>query len=242
MSEDVTDQAGIASGLTELTVLLLETEDVKQALGHLARMAVVVIPDGPSCGIAMIQGGEPRIVVYSGHVPHSVAEAQYVSGSGPSLEALRTRSPVIVQDLSAEQRWPEFRDAALNAGVHGIYSHPLQARGELLGVLNLYAHQPGMFPEAVQRIAQLFVEPAALLLSGVLRRISQDELITALRQSMSSRAVIDQAAGIIMARYRCGPDQALARLRKMSNDRNIKLRDLAASIVEAVATANPARP
>jgi len=97
-----------------------------------------------------------------------------------------------------------------------------------------------MFPEAAQRIARLFVEPATLLLSGVLRRISQDELIAALRQGMSSRAVIDQAAGIIMARYRCGPGQALTRLRKMSNDRNTKLRDLAASIVEAVAAADPA--
>lgn len=76
----------------------------------------------------------------------------------------------------------------------------------------------------------------------MLRRISQGELIAALRHGMSSRAVIDQAAGILMARYRCGPDQALARLRKMSNDRNIKLRDVAASIVDAVAAGNTARP
>jgi hypothetical protein len=131
---------------------------------------------------------------------------------------------------------------ALAAGVHGVYAHPLQARGELLGVLNLYAHEPNLFTDSTQRIAVQFVEPAALLLSGVLRRIGQDELITELRRGMSSRAVIDQAIGIVMGRHRCRPDQALARLRKMSNDRNIKLRELAASMVDAVAAADAAPP
>lgn len=235
MNGDLAGSAEITTGLTELTALLLSVEDVEAALHHLARMAVLVVPDGPSCGITVMGDGKPVTVVYSGTIPASVDEAQYLGGDGPCLTAIRTRSPVIVQDLAAEPRWPEFRAAALAAGAHGVYAHPLQVGAEVLGGLSLYAHEPDMFPEPVQRIAAQFIEPAALLLSGVLRRISQDDLITALQQGMSSRAVIDQAIGIIMARHRCPPEQALARLKKMSNDRNIKLRDLAASLVSAVA-------
>jgi putative methionine-R-sulfoxide reductase with GAF domain len=242
MDEDLAEPADITTALTELTALLLEAEDVEAALHHLARVAVAVIPDGPSCGIAIIRGGKPEIGIYHGEVPRPVAEAQYIIGDGPGLEAIATRSPVVVQNLADEQRWANFRAAALAAGVHGLYAHPLEARGELLGVLNLYAHEPGMFPEVTQRIAVQFVEPAALLLSGVLRRISQQELIAGLRQGMASRAVIDQAIGILMARHRCSPEQALARLRKMSNDSNVKLRDLAARLVAAVATGSWAQP
>ena len=51
----------------------------------------------------------------------------------------------------------------------------------------------------------------------------------------ASRAVIDRAIGIIMARRACNADEAFAVLRRMSNDRNVKLRDIAAAMTEAVA-------
>jgi hypothetical protein len=86
-----------------------------------------------------------------------------------------------------------------------------------------------------ERIAKQFVDPAALLLSGVLRRLSQAELIAHLNAALASRAVIDQAIGIVMARRGCKADEAFAVLRRISNDRNVKLRDVAAAIAEAVA-------
>jgi AmiR/NasT family two-component response regulator len=88
----------------------------------------------------------------------------------------------------------------------------------------------------VQRIAAQFVEPAALLLDGVIRRLSQDEVIAQLHDAIQSRTIIGQATGIIMARRRCGPDEALNVLVKISNDRNIKLREVARMLVEATAS------
>ena len=240
MSESWQGQAEITTSLTELAALLLSVENVEDALRHLARMAVVVIPDGPSCGITVRRERTFTTVVYAGSVPASVDEAQYEQGVGPCLEAMRTNSPVVVQDLATETRWAGFSAAALAAGAHGVYAHPLQADGEAIGALNLYAHEPNMFPEPVQRVAMQFVEPAALLLSGVLHRLSQAELITQLNTAMSSRAVIDQAIGIIMAERRCGSEEALGVLRKVSNDRNIKLRQVAAGLVGAVAAGDRA--
>ncbi len=243
MRQRLPDTAEVATGLTELAALLLTVEDVEEALRHLARMAVVVIPDGPSCGITVVRDGKFTTVVYSGAIPASVHEAQYEYGDGPGLEAMRTRAPVIVQDFAAEHRWPGFTATALSAGARGVYAHPLQIGDEVVGALTLYAHERNLFPEAVQRVAVQFVGPAAVLLGGVLARVSQAELIEQLRSGLSSRAVIDQAIGIIMALRRCGPGEALDSLRKISNDRNVKLRQVAADLVGSVAgaTTDPRR-
>jgi transcriptional regulator with GAF, ATPase, and Fis domain len=237
LTEQPADTTGATTGLTELAALLLSAESVEEALHHLARMAVVVVPDGPSCGITVAKDGQYTTVVYSGSIPALVDEAQYQRGDGPCLEALRTGAPVIVQDLSREDqaRWGGFPPVALAAGTHGVLAYPLEVDNQIVGVLNLYAHERNLFPEPVQLIAKQFVDPAALLLSGVLRRLSQDELIAHLNAALGSRAVIDQAIGIIMASRACSADEAFAVLRRMSNDRNVKLRDVAAAMTEAAA-------
>jgi GAF domain-containing protein len=238
MTDQSAESVGATAGLTELAALMLSVETADQALLHLARTAVVVVPDGPSCGITVNANGEFRTVVFSGEIPPSVDEAQYERDDGPCLEALRTGTLVVVQDLSAEdqQRWSGFPPVALAAGAHGVLAYPLEVGGQVVGVLNLYAHERDLFPETVQRIAKQFVDPAALLLSGVLQRLSQAELIDQLNTALASRAVIDQAIGIIMASRACGAADAFAVLRKMSNDQNVKLRDVAVAMTEAVAS------
>ena len=54
-------------------------------------------------------------------------------------------------------------------------------------------------------------------------------------------AVIEQAKGIMMATYRCGPDEAFTLLRSASQSANVQVRVLAARVVER-ATMNPPRP
>jgi AmiR/NasT family two-component response regulator len=53
-----------------------------------------------------------------------------------------------------------------------------------------------------------------------------------MQAAMQSRAVIDQARGIIMGRNRCSADEAFTILVTMSQRRNIKLRTLAQNIVD----------
>jgi GAF domain-containing protein len=221
--------------LAGFIALLLSVENLEQALLHLAEVAVAVIPDGPSCGITVIRDGRPVTAVYAGSIPKAVHDDQYQRGDGPSLQAVRTAEVVIVQDLATETRWSGFPAAAMAGGARGVYAHPLTIGGTVAGALNLYAHEPGLFPAPVQRIAAQFAEPAALLLDGVIRRLSQAEVIAQLQEAIQSRTIIGQATGIIMARRRCGPDEALNVLVKISNDRNLKLREVAKVLVEATA-------
>jgi hypothetical protein len=57
------------------------------------------------------------------------------------------------------------------------------------------------------------------------------EEIEQLREALSSRAVIDQAKGILMARAGCDADDAFRRLVKMSNDSNVRVVEVASALV-----------
>jgi hypothetical protein len=61
-----------------------------------------------------------------------------------------------------------------------------------------------------------------------------------IREALSSRIVIEQAKGIIMADRHCGPEEAFDRLRKYARSSNLNIHDLAAALV-ASARANTKR-
>jgi hypothetical protein len=60
------------------------------------------------------------------------------------------------------------------------------------------------------------------------------DLIVNLRRKLETLPVIEQAKGIIMARWHCSPDEAVELLRRASMGQNRKLRDLAADLVASV--------
>jgi PAS domain-containing protein len=57
--------------------------------------------------------------------------------------------------------------------------------------------------------------------------------VDGLRQAMRSRAIIDQAKGMLMERYGCTPDEAFDRLARLSQHANVKLADIASALVES---------
>lgn len=67
------------------------------------------------------------------------------------------------------------------------------------------------------------------------------EVAAQLKEALNTRAIIDQALGIVMAQRRCTAREAFEILRQVSQDRNVKLHQLAASIVEKVSGRPPQR-
>lgn len=68
----------------------------------------------------------------------------------------------------------------------------------------------------------------------VLRTTVAAETSRAVERSALTRAVIEQAKGIVMATCRTSADEAFALLRRRSQVTNVKVRDLAAQMVRAV--------
>jgi GAF domain-containing protein len=236
-NEVQTDLAGLQNAL-------LKTDSVEQFLHELAVLAARTVGEGEgmSCGMALRQRGRPAsATACSDPLASDADRVQYQSGDGPSLHAIRHARAVNIHDTATSNRWPRFCRQAASLGIRSCYAVPLINDREPVGALMLYARRPGAFgPEQIAAAAK-FARHASGALTLSLRMASCADQNDQLRSSIVSRAVIDQALGVIMATERCPHDKAFALLRNVSQNTNVKIRDLAATIVTK-ASGEPPRP
>jgi AmiR/NasT family two-component response regulator len=112
--------------------------------------------------------------------------------------------------------------------------------GGPFGVLNVYAESVDLDGEVAREAAELLAATATTVLQEVSMRLELEKVSGHLRTALDSRATIDQAKGIVMARHGCDPDEAFRILVKISSNSNVKLREIAALLVaETSATEKP---
>ena len=219
--------------LSKLRCLLVSNETLQTTRGPVVDIAVRAIPACDGAGVTLFERDQPATAAASGPLVRRIDRLQYTTNQGPCLETLRTgelrRSP----SLESETRWPEFRRPALGEGVVSCLSVPLViADHGTAEVLNLYS-RTGPFEDADEQVGRRFAAQASVAVANARAYARAQKLIEQLEQALKSRDMIGQAKGIIEVRERCGPDEAFDRLRVMSQHRNIKLRDLAAAVVDA---------
>ncbi|HXC83026.1 MAG TPA: GAF and ANTAR domain-containing protein [Trebonia sp.] len=221
---------------------LLNTTDVDQFLHELAVLATRVVTDGLCCGMTLRHRGRlPATAACTDPLAAQADDVQFRTGDGPSLHAMRRGERVHIQDMTRHDRWPRFCGHAVSVGIRSCLVVPLITDGEPVGALALYARRPFAFGPDETRRADRFARNASGALTLALRMASCEDLNDQLRSSIASRAVIDQALGVIMATERCPQEKAFALLRTVSQNTNVKLRDLAATIVTSV-SGHPPRP
>jgi hypothetical protein len=202
-------------------------------------LAADVVTPAAACGVTVCRDGQPFTVATSDDLAARVDEIQYGTDEGPCLDALRTDTVVHVPDLRSEERWDRYRPHAVTQGVVSSLSLPLDVEGETLAALNLYSAVPSAFagPHGVHAAA--FAERSAVALTVHLRQIRQAEVQHQLADAMVSSSVIDQAIGILMGQQRCTAGAAFDLLRRASQHRNRKLRDIAVEVITTVSGQPP---
>ena len=138
---------------------------------------------------------------------------------------------MLVADIRADVRWPAFalRDAQEGAGAS--LSVPLSVDGSTVGALNLYTRTANSLGDVDQARAAQFAAQASGAVALGLRLAEREERERNLETALRSRSVIDQAMGVVMAQARISADEAFEILRRRSQAANIKLRDIAASVI-----------
>jgi GAF domain-containing protein len=131
----------------------------------------------------------------------------------------------------AEERWPQFARSARAAGVESYLSCPLIINEDFAGSLNLYSEQPHGFADFDVALLQLYIAAASAAIANARLYTRARELSGQLSQALESRAVIDQAIGVLMARAGMTAGQAIAELARRSQNTNVKLREVAARLV-----------
>ena len=161
-------------------------------------------------------------------------DAQYETGAGPCLDVLEPRDPISVDDAAqAGDRWENFARTAGHLGVHSTLSVHLPVDSEgLAASLNLYAKRHMTLSGEQVRRAVPFAEQLAGAILSVDAYRSTAKLARDMAAAMRSRAVIEQAKGIIMAERRIDADAAFEYLVDISQRANVKLRDVAHRLVD----------
>src|SRR6478752_1936578 len=127
-----------------------------------------------------------------------VDELQYQRGYGPCVDAGRAGQVFLVEDMRSEQRWPDYARHAAAQGVLSSLSVPLPFQGVTIGALNNYASAPGAFGEADVEVGQEVTAWVALAVGNADMIARSAEELAGMRASMLTRAVIEQAKGILM--------------------------------------------
>ncbi|MFF7857953.1 ANTAR domain-containing protein [Streptomyces sp. NPDC007904] len=213
---------------------MVRSSGLDTLLRDLTDRAVREVPGAAACSITVRRADRLLTLAGSTGLPSGLDQRQYENGSGPCVAAAETGTEQYAPDLSEEERWPAYTEYALATGVRTVLAVPLGVEGEPDAALNLYGEQPGALAagrEAARAFAARAADAVTTALHIELRRQSAADVRTALL----SRSVIDQAIGILMARERIDADRALERLRRVSQDRNIKLRDLCGQLVARTA-------
>jgi GAF domain-containing protein len=231
----VSEANDLGESLSQLTELLLDAQPYEDALRQVAEFSVHALPGADGTSVCLLQGDLPETRVASHSFVRNVDSVQYALGEGPCVDALRTGEPVIVATLGDDPRYPAFGAAALDHGVQSALATPLLVRGTCVGTLNTYAHRPGAFGPEAARTAEVFAAPAAVVLANAQALELSLRMARQLRDAMSSRAVIEQAKGALMAQHRLSEEDAFAHLRHLSQTRHRKLRDVAHDVVAAAA-------
>jgi GAF domain-containing protein len=229
-------------GFTELQQALLNSHSMEQFLQELAELTARLVTGGLCCGMTLRSGGGPVTAACTHPLASQVDEIQYQLDDGPCLHAMRHGHLVRIEDTAEAAQWPKFEEQAATQGIRSCLALPLIADGKPVGALNLYARDARAFGAAETRRAENFAENASGALALALRLASYAALTDQMRSSLASRAVIDQAIGVIMVRERCTPARAFAMLRAASQSRNVKLRDIATAIVTSVSGEPPQPP
>lgn len=205
--------------------------DLNAILARIAEVAKQAIPGTQEVSVTLIQGNEAHTAAYTGKLALLLDEWQYEQGRGPCVDAATTGAVMLVADMATEGRWPEWAARAHSAGAASSLSIGLPVQDAVVGALNIYGATAHAF-DGVTALAQRFAGHAAVALANAHLYDSTAALANQMQAAMQSRAVIEQAKGIIMGQRRCTADEAFVILAKVSQDSNRKLREVAEALVE----------
>lgn len=227
MQDDVLTKLALEVG-TLVREMQQRDEVTTESLGELVHSAVRSVP-GADCGGLTIadRGNIVRTVAATDEYPVVLDRIQQQHGEGPCLSAAWEQHTVFVDDLGIDPRWPSYRrDAVAHTPIRSVMSFELFKVSKQLGALNFYAHRARAFDTAAVDVAHVYATHVAIAWT-VVRRDNE------FRSALASRDIIGQAKGMLMERFNIDAVHAFELLKRLSQDGNIPLAEVAQRLVQS---------
>jgi len=224
------DRGDLPSVLARLALLPSSTDDLVDLLDAAAELTKEVL--GPEVALTVTYGSpeDPTILSSTDAVAQQIDGLQLRIGEGPCVDAFASGHTVVTELARTDPRWPALADV-IPESVGAIVSVPLRAAGTRVGALNIYCSTPGTDPARVLT-AEVLASTIGAIVQEQALKTELHGAAADLQKAMTSRAVIDQAKGIVMAERGCGADEAFAHLGRIASQRKMKVREVAADLVD----------
>jgi GAF domain-containing protein len=224
----------VRDALADLSQVLDREEDLGRLLQRGVDQLVRAIPLAEMASVSVLRGDAAETVASSDERVWAIDADQYAAGDGPCLEAARSGQIVRLSQEQAQERWPEFARSARAAGMASYLSAPLVIDEKFAGALNLYSTQAHGFGDLDEALLRFYVTAATAAIANARRYAEARMLAENLGRALDSRAVIDQARGVLMALRGLSAQEAFDELARESQNTNTKLRDIAARVISGV--------
>ena len=224
------EPGGLGERIARLAKVSLTDEAIDAFLRRVADLTVEVVPACDASSVSMARDGKVSTWAASHEVAQRLDDVQYGTRQGPCLEAIETSQTVRAGPLTGEERWPKFTPLAVENGIVGICSLPLKVGERTVGAFNLYSLSR-TFGDGERNLAEDLATEAAVVVGNAGAYYQARALAQHLDEALQSRDVIGQAKGIIMERERVTADEAFDILRRVSQEKNRKLREVAEMVV-----------
>jgi hypothetical protein len=217
----------------ELGRLSFAEHSLESVLQRVTALAAQVLPGEPVTSVTIIDRGRPATVAASGELAQRLDEVQYELGAGPCLAAATNgRQSELLDTRAPSPEWAEFAARAVEQDCGSVLSFPLPVQELTHGALNVYSRRFTVPDRGTLDLVARFAAYAVVPVSNMYLYESAVELAGHLQTALDSRAVIDQAKGILMERFKLTADQAFQVLTRVSMETNTKVRDVAERFVQ----------
>jgi transcriptional regulator with GAF, ATPase, and Fis domain len=225
-------EQALAEVLVSLADTLVEDYDIVELLDRLIAACLELLHVSAAGLLLDDRLGQLAVMASSSEEARVVELFQIQNNEGPCLDCVRTGNIVVTGDLRDQrERWPLFAATALDAGFGSVAALPMRLRETTIGALNLFSPDSVGVSEHDQRLAQALADVATI---GILqqRTVHQGGLLAEqLQHALNSRVVIEQAKGVIAERHSMSMDVAFNTIRGHARHFNLKLTDVAQSVV-----------
>ncbi|MGH8987363.1 MAG: GAF and ANTAR domain-containing protein [Acidimicrobiales bacterium] len=239
-----TDPTGpLTADFSEIARSLFSAGGVHETLALVADVAVANVDGCDYAGIFVVVEGAITRPVRTDPLVTELDALQQDANEGPCLDAIASGTVFYSGNLGNDPRWPQFGPEARAKGVRSLLALPLTTDGTV-GALNLYARYAEAFGVVDRARGLLLAALAALALSTAQTHVDDERRALNFRLALTTRELIGQAQGILMERERITADEAFDILRRASQHLNVKLREVAQTLVETGESPNtgPSRP
>jgi len=228
----------VSSALAELGRLRFGEMKVEDAMHEIVRSTHAIFDvDGAGLMLADADHHLHNVAVSDDRLAH-LEELQIRHREGPCIAAFEDKELVRAEDLTQEARWPSFSKHAVTRGIRAVLASPIPYNQDAVGVVAVTSEDRRPWSAEAELALLAFTDLAALLIASMLLGEQQTELAAQLQSALNSRAIIEQAKGVLIGQQGLTAHDAYAQLRSQARAERRKLAIVSAEVVRGAIRAD----